>query len=78
MFKFLLYLFLIYIVVRFLFGRFFGSTIKVKTFNYHAQLTRQPVDEKPEGTVVIETEQAPKKPGSDKNLGEYVDFEEVK
>jgi len=78
MFKFLLYLFLIYFIVRFVFRSFTGPVIKVKTFHYHTHTTREPERNEDEGRVTIESVNENPKKGNDKNLGEYVDYEEVK
>ncbi|MDZ4668889.1 MAG: DUF4834 family protein [bacterium] len=77
MIKFLFYLFLFYVVYRYVFGGF-----KVKVFHYHKNEPQRPKNAQnyqEEGTVTIDpkvTQQA-KKPKSDQ-LGEYVDYEEVK
>jgi hypothetical protein len=76
MIKFLFYLFLFYVVYRYVFGGF-----KVKVFHYHQNNPQQPNNAsnyKEEGRVTIDPKvPQPKKTKTD-NLGEYVDYEEVK
>ena len=72
MFKFLLYLVLFYFVIRFLRG-LFQTNITIKNYHYG-----QKPDDK-EGNIKI-VGGAGKKKGGNKtdNLGEYVDYEDVK
>jgi len=72
MFKFLLYLFLFYFLFRFLFGSLFKSKASYFDTNNHQN------DQKPEGSISVDSDTIPKGKGSDKNPGEYVDYEEVK
>jgi hypothetical protein len=78
MFKFLIYLFLFYVVFRFVFGRLMGNTIKTKVYHRDVHHHHHYSDgTKKEGTITVDprTVQQPK---DDKNLGEYVEYEEVK
>ena len=78
MLKFLFYTFLFYFIFRFVFGRLFGAAVKTKVYKYetHHHHYNQPPREK-EGKVTIDTRNA--KPSRDsKNIGEYIDYEEVK
>lgn len=76
MFKFLLYLFLIYFLVRFVFGRLFGVTIKSRVVEFHTHHHHGKSSGENDGKVNIHQPEKDKK-GNDKNLGEYVDYEEV-
>lgn len=79
MFKFLFYLFIFYVVYRYVFGGF-----KIKVYHYN-QTPPQPEQRQQQnhshnqGSVTIDPKvaQARKKNNNDQ-LGEYVDFEEVK
>ena len=75
MFKFLLYLFLFYVVFRFVFGKLFGIALQTRVFTYQNQ-QRQNAP-KNEGEIHIDTRNA-KQAADNKNLGEYVDYEEIK
>lgn len=77
MFKFLFYLFLFYVLFRFVFGVLFKGIIRTRVVNinhhhYHNQ------QEKRNGKVTIDPRTVKPAPRDDKNLGEYVDYEEVK
>lgn len=79
--KFLLYLFLFYVVFRLVFGRFMsgGSVIKTKVYRYdthhHYHYDQQKENE---GKVTVNPKINQNKKGNDRNIGEYVDYEEVK
>jgi hypothetical protein len=75
MFKFLLYLFVFYVVFRFIFGKLFGVTVKSKVFTYQAG--KPQYTNKKEGEIHIDTDNA-KRGYNNKNIGEYVDYEEIK
>ena len=81
MIKFLLYLLFFYLIFRLLFGRLMGSTIKTKVFRFethHHHHNRESNTTQQEGNITINPKATtPKKP-NDKNLGEYVDYEEIK
>ena len=74
MLKFLIYLFLFYIVFRFVFNLLFGTFSKTKVFKFethhHYNNTKEP--------EVKGHTKKDKKPLNDKNIGEYVDYEEIK
>jgi hypothetical protein len=76
MFKFLFYLFLFYVVFRFIFGVLFKGVIKTRIVNinnhhhYHQQ--------KKEAKVQVDPRTVKPAAHDDKGLGEYVDYEEVK
>ncbi len=76
MLKFLLYLFVFYVVFRFIFGKLLGGAVKTKVYRFetHHHYNEQP---KEEGKVTINPGET-KKPTGNKNIGEYVDYEEVK
>lgn len=79
MVKFLLYLFLFYVLSRLLFGKLMGgSTIKTKVYRFdtHHHHYNQPTNE-PDGKVTINPKINTQKKTNSKNLGEYVDYEEV-
>lgn len=76
MFKFLLYLFLFYVVFRFVFGRILGVIAKQKVY-HHTTHNHYYNGEKREGSVTVDPRTVKDKK-DDKNLGEYVDYEEVK
>ena len=76
MLKFLFYLFIFYIVYRYVFGGF-----KVKVFHYHQHKPpTQPnyTSYEEEGSITINPKVNTKKKNTKDNLGEYVDYEEVK
>ena len=73
MFKFLLYLFLFYIILRFVFGNLF----KVKVFHYH-QYDQNKNMRNGEGNISVDHKPTGKDKKDDSQLGEYVDYEEVK
>ena len=76
MFKFLLYLFLFYILFRFIFGTLLKGVFKAKVININHNHYHQ--NEKPEGKIVIDPKTVKNPKPDDKNLGEYVEYEEVK
>jgi dihydroneopterin aldolase len=80
MIKFLLYLFLFYVIFRLLFGRFMGTSIKGKVFRFetHHHYHQKKQTEEQEGNITINHKLNNTKKPNDKNLGEYVDYEEVK
>lgn len=78
MFKFLFYLFIFYVVYRYVFGGF-----KIKVYHYnqpHAnQHQQQTYDHSNQGSVTIDPKvNQTRKKNNQEPLGEYVDFEEVK
>lgn len=76
MFKFLLYLFLFYILFRFIFGTLLKGVIKAKVININHNHYHQ--HKEPEGKIVIDPKTVKETKHDDKNLGEYVEYEEVK
>jgi hypothetical protein len=60
------------VIFRFIFGRLFGITVKSKVYTYGQQNPH-----KKEGEIRIDTKQT-KSSGNSSNLGEYVDYEEIK
>jgi hypothetical protein len=76
MFKFLLYLFLFYVIFRFFFGKLFGAIVRPKV-NHHTTHYHYYNKEKQEGSVTVDPRTVKDKK-DDKNLGEYVDYEEIK
>lgn len=74
MLKFLFYLFIFYVVYRYIFGGF-----KVKVFHYH-QNTPPPRQDsyQEEGKITINPKVKSKESSKGSKLGEYVDYEEVK
>ncbi len=77
MLKFFLYLFLFYFILRFVLGRFLGGGVKTRVFRFetHHHHYKQPHDK--EGTINVDPKTVKKNP-NDRNIGEYVDYEEVK
>ena len=75
MIKFLFYLFIFYVVYRYVFGGF-----KVKVFHYHQNTPPPPTrdDYQEEGKITINPKVKSKEISKDSKLGEYVDYEEVK
>lgn len=76
MIKFLFYLFLFYVIFRFVFGG-----LRFKVFHYHQnQPPPNPNGDHPheEGKITINPKVQHKKPAGSDKLGEYVDYEEVK
>lgn len=83
MIKFLLYLFLFYVLSRLVFGKLMGgNTIKTKVYRYdthHHHYNQSQNPQQPEGKITINPNiNNTTKKSSDKNLGEYVDYEELK
>jgi uncharacterized protein YneF (UPF0154 family) len=66
-----------YVIMRLLFGKIAGTTINVKTFRY-TKHQHNPPQEKEEGTVIIEDKGQKNTSPKNDQLGEYVDYEEVK
>lgn len=80
MFKFLLYLFLLYILYKLIFGRMVGGTIKTKVYRFdtHHHYHNTHSSGKEEGSVTVNPKIHKQKTGGNtQNLGEYVDYEEV-
>ena len=75
MIKFLFYLFIFYVVYRYVFGGF-----KVKVFHYHQNTPPPPTHDhyQEEGKITINPQVKSKESSKDSKLGEYVDYEEVK
>ena len=72
MFKFLIYLFLFYIVSRFVFGSLLSQKVKQSHKPNHNF-------NEPEGDISVKTNTNHKKQkGNSSNMGEYVDYEEIK
>ena len=81
MIKFLIYLFLFYVLFRLLFGKYMGGTVKTKVFRFdthHHHHYNKADQKKPEGNVTINPKINKTQKPTDKNIGEYVDYEEVK
>lgn len=82
MFKFLIYLFLIYILYRLVFGRMVGNSIKAKVYRFdthHHYHNNTASAKEEEGSVTVNPKINKQKTGGNtQNLGEYVDYEEVK
>ncbi len=76
MIKFLLYSFLFYFLFRFL----FGGMLKIKVYNHvnHHHYPPNDANKKPEGTITIDKNVEKNKSSNGTQIGEYVDFEEVK
>lgn len=75
MLKFLFYLLITYVIVRLLFGRILGgSKTRVFRFETHHHYHNQ---KKEEGSITVDPRTV-KPVKDDKNLGEYVDYEDVK
>lgn len=73
MLKFILYMLLFYVIFRYVFGGLF----KVKVYNFNNYQQGSP-ETKEEGTITIKDTGSGKSNSSNNNIGEYVDFEEVK
>lgn len=75
MLKFILYLILFYFIIRFLRG-LFQTNVIVKNYHYHGENQK----DKPEGDVkIIQGKEKKSKGGKPTdNMGDYVDYEEVK
>jgi hypothetical protein len=76
MFKFLLYLFLFYVIFRFVFGVLFKGIIRAKVININHHHYHNKEEAESKIKVDARTIKTPKH--NDKGLGEYVDYEEVK
>ena len=78
MIKFFIYLLLFYIASRLIFGKLLGgNTVKTKVFRFDTHHHHYSQEQKTEGTITVDKRTIKPKP-NDKNLGEYVDYEEVK
>ena len=71
--KFILYLALFYFVFKFLFGNLF----KVKAYHYNQNKNQQTNFEN-DAELHVKPNNTNKSVNKDKNIGEYVDFEEIK
>ncbi|MCC7534456.1 MAG: hypothetical protein IT246_10985 [Bacteroidia bacterium] len=79
MIKFLLYLFLFYIISRLLFGKFMGgNSVKTKIYRFDTHHHHYKEEKQPDGKITINPNIPKSKSTNDRNLGEYVDYEEVK
>lgn len=77
MFKFLIYLFIIYVLYRLVFGRMVKT--KVYKFDTHHHNHNNTASAKEEGSVTVNPKIKQEKTGGNtQNIGEYVDYEEVK
>ncbi|MES2689887.1 MAG: hypothetical protein V4658_05755 [Bacteroidota bacterium] len=76
MIKFFIYLLLFYIASRLIFGKLLGGG-KTKVFRFDTHHHHYNQGQKPEGSITVNEKTVKPKP-NDKNLGEYVDYEEVK
>ena len=76
MLKTIFYAFLIYLAYRIIRGLLQARVI-FRQFNINTQNQNRNQNERPEGSIHIEKQQNPSKHKSD-DLGEYVDYEEVK
>ena len=76
MFKFLVYLFLFYFLFRFVFGTLFKGIIRAKVININHHHYNE--KEKADTRVKVDPQTIKNPKHDDKNLGEYVDYEEVK
>ncbi len=74
MLKFLLYLFLFYVVSRLLFGKLTGTGIgtKIYRFNTHHHHYHE------SNPNAAQAKEGSTKKGNDNHLGDYVDYEEIK
>lgn len=73
--KFLLVAIGIYYLIKFLFRAFFPIIVK-KTFD-KMQQNQQQYQEKPEGEVTVEKNTTKKSNHNNKEVGDYVNFEEI-
>ena len=77
--KFILIVVGIYFLIKYLFRAFFPVIVK-KTFDKMQQKQnhqQQQYQEKPEGEVTVEKNTTTKQKHDTKDIGDYVDFEEV-
>jgi hypothetical protein len=76
MLKFLFYIFVFYVIFRFIFSVLFKGAIKSRTVHFERH---PPQEDVTEGSIKVKPPvSSPKPRGDNKNLGEYVDYEEVK
>ena len=63
-----------------LFGKYMGSAVKTKVFkfNTHHHHYNNEKPQEQEGNITINPKINKQKQPNDKNIGEYVDYEEVK
>ncbi len=66
----------VYFLIKYLFRAFFPIIVK-KTFDKMQQNQQQQYQEKPEGEVTVEKNTTNKDKHDTKDVGDYVDFEEV-
>ena len=76
MIKFLLYLFLFYVLFRLIFGRALGGVVKTKVYHFNTQQHHhhynQTQQQQPNSNA------QPKHTEQKGQIGEYVDYEEIK
>ena len=77
MFKFLLYLFLFYVIFRLLFSRVIGGS-RARAFYANRNRKSAPDPLEQEGAVTINPKVHQTKGNTDKSIGDYVDYEEIK
>jgi hypothetical protein len=79
MIKFLIYLFLLYVVYRLIFGRFIGNAINAKVFhhNVHHHYNQQQPTQEQEGRITVNPNIKEDKKSHSGKIGEYVDYEEI-
>jgi hypothetical protein len=84
MIKFLIYLFIFYIISRLVFGRVTGTGTgfgtRIYRFDTHHHHYHKTEEKKEEGRITVNPKinKGSKDGNSSDNMGEYVDYEEVK
>jgi hypothetical protein len=79
MIKFLIYLFIFYILFRLIFGRFTGVKTRVYRFDTHHHHYHNGKNVQQEGKITVNPKVNKTSKGTSENgkIGEYVDYEEV-
>jgi hypothetical protein len=83
MIKFLIYLFLFYIISRLIFGRITGTGTgfgtRIYRFDTHHHYHKSEEKQQGEGRITVNPKiNKESKNGTSDNVGEYIDYEEVK
>lgn len=76
MIKFLIYLFIIYIIYKLIFGKALASSFKTKIYKFDTSTSQKDNNKEQEGSITIDPRI--KSEAKSKNIGEYIDYEEIK
>lgn len=79
MFKFLLYLFIIYILYRLIFGRILKSSFKTKVYRntQSRQYYTSETEQESEGKITVNPKIKQNAKCNTSKIGEYIDYEDI-